>query len=103
LPLLASYSASKHAALGYVRSLAADLAQSGATANAVLPGSTDTVLLGATADVYDLDDPQEFARNQRIGRLLEPVEVAALVEWLASPGSSGVTGASIRADGGFIG
>ena len=49
LPRLASYVAAKHAALGYVQSLAADLATYGVTANAVLPGSTNTPLLARTA------------------------------------------------------
>ena len=40
LPRLSAYNASKHAVIGYVRSLAADLAGSGITANVVCPGST---------------------------------------------------------------
>lgn len=103
LPLLASYSASKHAALGFVRSLAADLAPSGITANSVLPGSTSTPLLAATARVYGLDAAEDFAQHQRIGRLLRPDEVAASVRWLCSDEASGVTGASIAVDGGFTG
>jgi SDR family mycofactocin-dependent oxidoreductase len=103
LPLLASYSASKHAALGYVRSLAADLAPSGITANAVLPGSTDTPMLAATARVYGLGSPQDFARHQRTGRLLSPEEVAAAVCWLCADEASGVTGAAVPVDGGFTG
>lgn len=103
LPLLASYSASKHAALGFVRSLAADLAPSGITANSVLPGSTSTPLLAATARVYGLDAAEDFAQHQRIGRLLRPDEVAASVRWLCSDEASGITGASIAVDGGFTG
>src|SRR5205085_768499 len=85
LPLLASYSASKHAALGFVRSLAADLAPHGVTANAVLPGSTDTAMLAASADVYELAGTDGFVRHHRIGRLVGPDEVAAAVQWLTSP------------------
>jgi SDR family mycofactocin-dependent oxidoreductase len=103
LPRLASYVAAKHAALGYVRTLAADLAPHGVTANAVLPGSTDTTLLEHTATVYELTHPTELARHQRLGRLLEPAEVAAAVVWLCSPAASAMTGTALRVDGGFTG
>jgi SDR family mycofactocin-dependent oxidoreductase len=103
LPRLASYVAAKHAALGYVRTLAADLAPFGVTANAVLPGSTRTRLLERTAAAYGLGSGEEFAANQRLGRLLDPDEVAAAVVWLCSAGASGTTGAAVAVDGGFTG
>lgn len=103
LPNLASYVAAKHAALGYVQSLAADLATSGVTANAVLPGSTNTPLLARTAQAYGLASPDLFSANQRIGRLIEPAEVAAAVVWLCSPASSAVTGSVVNVDGNFTG
>jgi SDR family mycofactocin-dependent oxidoreductase len=103
LPLLASYVAAKHAALGFVRALAADLAPYGVTANAVLPGSTRTALLDRSAAVYSLSSAEGFAADQRIGRLLEPSEVAAAVVWLASRAASGTTGSALAVDGGFTG
>ncbi len=103
LPRLAGYVASKHAALGYIRSLAADLGPLGVTANAVLPGSTRTALLERSARVYGLQDVEEFAPHQRLGRLVEPQEIANAVSWLCGPGASAVTGAAIRVDGGFVG
>lgn len=101
LPQLAAYSAAKHAAVGIVRSLAAELGPHGVTANAVAPGSTRTAMLEASAAVYDLADPDEFAIHHALGRLLDPAEVAAAIAWLCSPASSGVTGAVLPVDAGM--
>jgi len=98
---LAAYTASKHAVAGYVKSLAADLGKSGVTANAVLPGSTRTLLLEACAGFYDLDSVEDFAEHHLTGRLLEPREVAEVICFLASEASSALTGALVPADGGM--
>jgi SDR family mycofactocin-dependent oxidoreductase len=103
LPRLAGYVSAKHAALGFIRTLAADLGPFGVTANAVLPGSTRTALLERSARVYGLAGAADFAPHQRLGRLVEPVEIAAAVGWLCGPGATAVTGAAIRVDGGFVG
>jgi SDR family mycofactocin-dependent oxidoreductase len=101
LPRLSAYSASKHAVIGYVRSLAADLAGSDITANVVCPGSTRGPMLDASAAVYDLATSDEFATHHLLQRLLEPAEPAALIAWLCSPASSGLTGAVLPVDGGM--
>jgi SDR family mycofactocin-dependent oxidoreductase len=101
LPLLAAYCAAKAAVAGLIRALAAELADSGVTANAVSPGSTDTPILAESARLYGLPSAQDFARQQPMGRLLEPAEVAAVLTFLAGPGSSGMTGAVVPVDGGL--
>jgi SDR family mycofactocin-dependent oxidoreductase len=101
LPRLSAYSASKHAVIGFVRSLAADLAGSGITANVVCPGSTRGPMLDASAAVYDLPSTDEFATHHLVQRLLEPAEPAALIAWLCGPASSGLTGAVLPVDGGM--
>jgi NAD(P)-dependent dehydrogenase (short-subunit alcohol dehydrogenase family) len=40
--------------------------------------------------------------HQRLGRLVEPDEIAAAVGWLCGSGSAAVAGA-IRVDGGYVG
>ncbi len=101
LPRLSGYSASKHAVIGLVKALAADLAGTGITANAVCPGSTRGPLLDASAAVYRLSSAEDFARQQLVERLLEPDEPAALVAWLCGAQASGVTGAALPVDGGL--
>lgn len=76
---LAGYTAAKHAVIGLVRGLAADLVGTGVTAVAVSPGATRTAMLDATARLYGLDNPVELAGDQLTHRLHEPEEVAATI------------------------
>jgi len=101
LPLLTAYCAAKAGIAGLIRALAVELGPTGVTANAVSPGSTDTPILAASARLYDVGSPQDFAAQQPIGRLLDPAEIAAVLAFLAGPGSSGMTGAVIPVDGGL--
>jgi SDR family mycofactocin-dependent oxidoreductase len=101
LPLLSGYGAAKAGVAGLIRGLAAELADSGVTANAVSPGSTDTAILAESARLYGLDDAGAFAEQQPVRRLLTPEEVAAALVWLAGTESSGLTGAVIPVDGGL--
>ncbi len=98
---LAAYGAAKAGVAGLVRGLAADLAGTGVTANAVCPGSTDTAMLAESARLYGLPDTAPFADQQAIGRLLAPEEVAAALVWLAGEASSALTGAVVPVDGGL--
>ncbi len=98
---LAAYGAAKAGVAGLVRGLAADLADSGVTANAVSPGSTAGAMLTESARLYGLADAETFAEQQPVGRLLSPEEVAAALIWLAGTDSGAVTGAVIPVDGGL--
>jgi SDR family mycofactocin-dependent oxidoreductase len=98
---LSGYSASKHAVIGLVKALAADLAGTGITANAVCPGSTRGPILDASAAIYELGSSEAFAHQQLVERLLEPEEPAALIAWLCGSEASGVTGAALSVDGGL--
>ena len=99
--MLAAYCAAKAGVTGLIRALAAELADSGVTANAVSPGSTATPILDESARLYRLPGVEAFASQQPAGRLLDPVEVAAVLAFLAGPASSGMTGAVVPVDGGL--
>jgi SDR family mycofactocin-dependent oxidoreductase len=101
LPMLAAYCAAKAGVAGLIRALAVELGGSGVTVNAVSPGSTATPILDESARLYGLDGAQAFAAQQPAGRLLDPAEVAAVLAFLASPASSGMTGAVVPVDGGL--
>ena len=101
LPMLAAYCAAKAGVAGLVRALGSELGESGITANAVSPGSTDTPILAESARLYGLSDAGVFAAQQPLRRLVDPMEVAAMLAFLAGPDSGATTGAVIPVDGGL--
>ncbi len=98
---LGAYSAAKHAMVGYLRTLALELAEERIGVNWVSPGSTRTAMLDRTAALYGLPSVEEFERRQPMGRLIEPGEVAAAIEFLLSEQAAGITGVDMRVDAGM--
>ena len=98
-----AYTSSKHGLLGLMRSVAQDAGQFGVTANAVLPGWVRTAMAERSAR-YEARDrgitPEDvWAERAALyppGRVATPEEVAALIAFLASEESSGVSGEAIR-------
>lgn len=97
---LTGYTVSKHAVIGIVRGLAADLTGTGVTAVAVSPGSTRTAMLEATAQTYGVGT-DELVSHQRIGRVIEPEEIAEVVALCCEPAGAVLNGSVVAADGGF--
>jgi 3-oxoacyl-[acyl-carrier protein] reductase len=91
-----TYAASKHALVGYTRSIAAEWAGFGVTCNAICPGYIDTEMIASA-------NPGDVPRKSMIpvGRFGRPKEVADLVALFARPDSSYINGAVLTIDGGL--
>jgi NAD(P)-dependent dehydrogenase (short-subunit alcohol dehydrogenase family) len=104
-----AYTASKHAAVGLVRSIATEYDGSDVTANAVCPGFVATEMTDRSvanivaATGRSEEEAQRILRDmQPIGRLVEPEEVAAAVAYFASDEAAAVNGQSLIMDGGGL-
>jgi NAD(P)-dependent dehydrogenase (short-subunit alcohol dehydrogenase family) len=100
LPGRAVYHASKHGVIGLTKSAALEYASKGIRINAVCPGTIDTPMV-AEMLAKEPDAMKEIMRDQPIGRLGRPEEIASAVLWLCGPGSSFVIGHALAVDGGY--
>jgi NAD(P)-dependent dehydrogenase (short-subunit alcohol dehydrogenase family) len=91
----AAYAASKTAQLGLARSLAAELSARRIRVNAICPGTIDTPMAHTAHTPEQLDG---FARDNPLGRLGTPEDVAGAFLFLARAGY--VNGMALRVDGG---
>lgn len=102
--LVPAYSASKGAIVALTRTLALDHARDNIRVNAVGPGSVDTAMLRWAAGVFSPEAPEkaldEWGESHPIGRVIQPVEVARVIAFLASDAASAVTGTTVMVDGG---
>jgi NAD(P)-dependent dehydrogenase (short-subunit alcohol dehydrogenase family) len=87
------YSAGKGGALGFMRSLALEVAPFGVTANSLALG---------LMELQDRSVTEHLARRIPVGRVGRPEDVGAACVWLASDEAAWVTGQTIGINGGSI-
>lgn len=107
VPGQSAYVASKTGLLGLVRSWSTAWSKEGLLVNAICPGWVNTEMaqssLKALADFSGRSYEDEVAFQSALlptGRMSEPDEIAAVVEWLMSGAQSSITGQALDVNNG---
>lgn len=94
-----AYSASKHALVGFVKSLADEWGNFGITSNAISPGYVRTSM-GVQEDSVP-DHLNQIIQKTPVRRIAEPFEIARVVSFLISHESGYINGSNWTIDGGI--
>jgi 3-oxoacyl-[acyl-carrier protein] reductase len=94
----AIYAATKAGVISLMKNFARNYGPHGITANAVAPGAID----GAMTEHMTAAERAAFTSQVPLGRFAEPIEVAHVVDFLASDRASFVNGATIDVNGGWV-
>lgn len=94
------YHASKHGVIGLTKSAALEYAARGIRINAVCPGIIATPMVTGMIE-REPEAMDALLKEQPIGRLGQPEEIASAVLWLCSNGASFVIGHALAVDGGY--
>jgi 3-oxoacyl-[acyl-carrier protein] reductase len=97
-PGFAQYGATKAAMLGFMRSAAVELATSGITVNAVLPGNVATPGFASMTPEHQ----RQMVSSIPMGYYADPKDVGWAVRFLASPEARYITGQTLIVDGGQV-
>lgn len=94
-----TYAASKHALIGYTKSLAVEWGNFGITANAISPGYIATSM----TQINEYNKPYFDAvfKQIPIGKMGKPEDIAGLVAFLANPTTTYINGENVVIDGGL--
>jgi NAD(P)-dependent dehydrogenase (short-subunit alcohol dehydrogenase family) len=94
------YAASKGAIAQLTKVIAVEYGDRGIRANAVAPGVVETDILDGIVD-DSRATLSGYGGSHPIGRVAQPIDIAEIIAFLASPASSFMTGALVMADGGY--
>lgn len=97
-----TYSVAKASVLQLTRSLATEVRKNGINVNCVMPGPVRTGRFMATLKGRNEHDLKNLETKNRLERIAEPRDVAAVVEFLMSPASDFISGEVIKVDGGLF-
>lgn len=92
------YAAAKAGVIGFVKSLAREIARDGLRVNAISPGPTDTPLLRSQSDQHVID---KMVRAVPLKRMGTAAEQAGPIVFLASDAASYITGQTLSVSGGL--
>jgi NAD(P)-dependent dehydrogenase (short-subunit alcohol dehydrogenase family) len=108
-PYFSAYVASKHAIIGLTKTWAKELGSRGINVNAVAPGwvKTESALrslstMAARGNVSEDTLLNQILNGQALPGLMEPVDMAGIYMFLASPYAANITGQTIGADRGEV-
>jgi NAD(P)-dependent dehydrogenase (short-subunit alcohol dehydrogenase family) len=106
-PLLAHYSASKFAVIGWTQALARELAPAGIRVNAVCPGFVQTAMQSREVEweaALRAITPEQvlagYVAQTPLGRLEVPEDVADVIAFLCSDAARFMTGQAVNVTGG---
>ena len=109
VPEFSAYCATKHATLGFMRSMAHELGDQGIRVNAVCPGwvRTDASMLSLKkmSERTGVDEDallSEIVDAQVFSDLMEPQDIASLYLFLASDAAANITGQAVVVDRGEV-
>jgi 2-dehydro-3-deoxy-L-rhamnonate dehydrogenase (NAD+) len=95
-PSISAYATSKAGVIGFTKTLGRELADTKITVNCVTPAAIKTAIF----DQWPPDYVATLLAKIPMGRFGTPIELAALVAWIASPEASFSTGAVFDLSGG---
>ncbi len=103
-PLLAAYSAAKHAVIGLTKSAAGEYARKGVRINAICPAFAETHMLTGMLDQMRGGAEaatQRIVSNMPMRRFARPEEIVQAMLWICSRENSFMTGHALVLDGGL--